>query len=308
VIGALLGPQQLKQSLRPAVAAVAKPGPLAIITAGWQEREDQDEEFAAMLGRPTVNLKVYARTDALLAADPELAAAHRARQDTLRQMQEFYRLRLERCIDASLDISRKSAGTPLEDDERKWSVSQLRRLDDEHVQRCRAMRREFEVALKPFERPAVIAQREEVRKLLRLVDTVVIAGGHVAALLNRMRLLGLETLISNHALIAVSGGAMVTGERVVLFHESPPEGEGVSEVLEEGLGLHRGVLPLPNPKMRLKLDDRERVSWLARRYAPAKCVALDQGEWVRFDGDTWHKAEGTQRLMEDGTVSGAWVS
>jgi hypothetical protein len=308
VIGALLGPQQLKQSLGAAVAAVARPGPVAIITAGWQEREDQDEEFTALIGRPTVNLKIYGRTEELLAHDTELAAAHRSRQDTLRQIQEFYRLRLVHAIDAALDISRKSSGSSLEQEELHWSVSQLRRLDDEHLQRCRSLRHHFDVEFKPFERPAIVKQREELTRMLKLVDTVVIAGGHVAALLNRMRLLGVETLLPDHALIAVSGGAMVTSERVVLFHESPPEGEGISEVLEEGLGLHRGVLPLPNPKLRLKLDDPVRVGWLARRYAPAKCIALDQGDWVRFEGDTWRKAEGTQQLREDGTVLGAWVT
>jgi hypothetical protein len=308
VIGALLGPQQLKQTLGAAVAAVARPGPVAIITAGWQEREDQDEEFTALVGRPTVNLKIYERTEALLAADPELATAHRARQDTLRQIQEFYRLRLVHAIDAALDISRKSAGSSLEQEELHWSVSQLRRLDEEHLQRCRSLRKHFEVEFKPLERPGIVKQREELLRMLKLVDTVVIAGGHVAALLNRMRLLGVETLIRDHALLAVSGGAMVTSERVVLFHESPPEGEGISEVLEEGLGLHKGVLPLPNPKLRLKLDDPVRVGWLARRYAPAKCIALDQGDWVRFEGDTWRKAEGTQQLREDGTVLGAWVT
>jgi hypothetical protein len=151
-----------------------------------------------------------------------------------------------------------------------------------------------------------VKHRDELRRLLSRVQLLAIAGGHVAGLLNRLRLFGLKELLQDQALIAWSGGAMVTGERLVLFHESPPEGVGISEVLEQGLGLHHGVLPLPNPKLRLKLDDPFRVSWLARRYQPEKCVALDQGDFVLFDGDRWFGNEGTVQLKADGTVTAGW--
>lgn len=93
--GALLGPQQLKVSLGAAVSALGREGPIALVTCGWQEREDQDEDLPAQLGRKTVNLKLYERGEKVLAADRPFAKAHRARQDSLRQIQEFYRLRLE---------------------------------------------------------------------------------------------------------------------------------------------------------------------------------------------------------------------
>jgi hypothetical protein len=47
-----LGPQQLKQSLGAAVKVLGREGPIALVTCGWQEREDQDEELPALLGRP----------------------------------------------------------------------------------------------------------------------------------------------------------------------------------------------------------------------------------------------------------------
>ncbi len=306
--GALLGPQQLKQSLAAAVRAVGREGPIALVNAGWQEREEQDEELPGLFERNLVNLRLYERGEKVFAEDPDFAKAHRSRQDQLRQIQEYYRLRLERTFDAALDIARKAAGSDFEADELRFSMEQIQRLDQEHLDRVTALREAYELQTRPLERPSIARHRKELEKILKAVGVVAIAGGHVAVLLNRLRLFGFKELLGDHALIAWSGGAMVTAERVVLFHESPPEGFGISEVLEQGLGLHHGVLPLPNPRLRLKLDDPLRVGWLARRYATEKCVALDQGDYVRFDEDQWFGASGTVLLKADGTVSTEWAS
>lgn len=306
--GVLLGPQQLKQSLAAAVTALDVEGPIAVVTAGWQEREDQDEDLPALFGRSLVNLRLYERGERVFAADPDYARAHRARQDQLRQIQEFYKLRLERSFEAALDIARKAGDSDLAQDEVRVSIDHIRRIDAEHLERVTALREAYELQTRPLERPVIARQRKELELLLSRVSCVAIAGGHVAVLLNRLRMFGFHELLNEqHALIAWSGGAMVTSERVVLFHESPPEGAGVSEVLEAGLGLHRGVLPLPNPKLRLKLDDPLRVGWLSRRYSHSKCVAFDQGEFVQFDGERWFGAEGTTLLKQDGSVTTRWA-
>jgi hypothetical protein len=123
-----------------------------------------------------------------------------------------------------------------------------------------------------------------------------------------MRLFGLTDLLKKQVLVAWSGGAMVTGERVVLFHESPPQGAGVAEMMDTGLGLHKGVLPLPNPRLRLKLDDPMRVGWFARRNLPTRAVAFDHGEYVFFDRNKWHDSVGTTQLLPDGTTTQDWAS
>ena len=306
--GVLLGPQQLRSSLGAAVKVLGREGPVALVTAGWQEREDQHEELAAQLGRPVVNLRLYERAEKVFREDEDLFQAHRARQDQLRQIQEFYRLRLERHFDAALDIDRKSAGSAFQLDEERVSMEHTRRLDEEHLERVTALREAFELQTRPFERKAIARHRKELKKLLDATGVIAIAGGHVAVLLNRLRLFGIAELLGDQALLAWSGGAMVTGERVVLFHEHPPEGAGISEVLEQGLGLHRGVLPLPDPRLRLELKNPFRVSWMSRRYAHSRNVALDHGEFVCFDGDRWYGAEGTVQLMPDGSVRAGWAS
>jgi hypothetical protein len=306
VRGALLGPQQLKQSINAAVKALGREGPIVLVTAGLQEREDQDDEWPALFGRNLIHLRLYVRGERVLVEDPEFARAHRARQDQLRQIQEFYRLRLARTFDAALDIARKAAGSSLEADEMKLSLEQIRRIDQEHLERVTTMRQTFEQKLRPFERPSIARHRAELEKILKAVGVVALAGGHVAVLLNRLRMFGLKELLNGHDLIAWSGGAMVAGRQVVLFHESPPEGYGISEVFDEGLGLYDRVLPLPDPKLRLKLDDPLRVSFLSRRYGDYTCVAFDHGDSVLFDNEKWFGGEGTVQLHTDGTVSSGW--
>ena len=306
--GALLGPQQLKSTLGPVLETLALGARISLVTAGWQEREDQDTELHEALGKKTLNLNLYARGEQVFATDKEFARLHRARQDRLRQRQEYYRLRINRFGDAALDIARLAAGSDYEADEAKVSIESLRNLDLAHVAHCRADREEFEQLARPFERPSIVKHRDELTDILRSTRVLAIAGGHVAVLLNRMRMFGITELLDDQLLVAWSGGAMITGDRVMLFHESPPQGAGVSEVLDEGLGLHHGIVPLPNPKLRLRLDDPLRVGWLARRNVPARCIAFGHGEYVMFDGQRWFGASGTQWLKTDGSVSPSWTT
>lgn len=306
--GVLLGPQQLKSSLREAVDAEGE-GAVALVTCGWQEREDQDDWLHEQLGRRVVNLELYARGERVLQVDREFARLHRQRQDLLRLRQDFYRLRLERAIDAALDIRLRAAGTPAEADEAVWSMEQIRQLDRDHLARCRELRQEFDERVRPLERDAIVQQRQELARILEASRFVMVSGGHVAVMLNRLRMFGVRELLrDDHVLVAWSGGAMVTAPRVVLFHETPPHGQGVSEVLDEGLKLHHGLLPLPNPRLRLTLNDEFRVGWMARRNEPELCVAFDHGEYARFDGTRWYGVSGTVQLLPDGTTTAEWAS
>ena len=72
-------------------------------------------------------------------------------------------------------------------------------------------------------------------------------------LLHRMRLFDVMGLLNDQPIFAWSAGAMAMGDRVVLFHDSPPHGVGNAELFEEGLGAYHGVLPLPHAKKRLHL-------------------------------------------------------
>src|SRR5690606_36625068 len=125
--------------------------------------------------------------------------------------------------------------------------------------------------------------------------------GHVASLLNRLRLFGIGELARDKFVFAWCAGAMAISERVVLFHHSPPQGQGAAEVHDEGLGLAGNVVVLPQPEFRLRLDDYERIQVMVRRFVPAVCLAMPARSRV-----TWLKrgpknVHGVIALRDDGS-------
>jgi len=300
----LLGPQRLRPTLARAVEDVGVSGMIGAVTAGWQERESEVDELREHLGGRVVNLGLYARADEVFDADRELFAAYRARQERLQRFQELYRLRLGFAMEPARRLLRRRGGGEVVRAEVEEAIEALRRLDAAHLERARSVYRAFEERWRPLERDSVRRHRDELREVLEGCEAFAIAGGHVAVLLNRLRLFGISELVVGKPLFAWSGGAMVAGERLVLFHDHPPQGPGDAEVLGEGLGLYTGVLPLPDARHRLSLDDGARVSLLARRFPDDVCVAIDDGAiYFRRDGE-WSAAGTLRRLAPDGSVEG----
>ena len=299
---ALLGPQRLRPTVVDTVAELAPSGTVAAVTAGWQEREREVEELATHLDREVVNLELYGRAESVAAADPELFGALRIRQDRLQRLQQLYRLRLDHALAGVWELEGLEGADPLLEDQRGAALEALRRLDRAHLERIRHLHGEFEVRWRPGERSVVAEHRAELSEILGGSSLLTIAGGHVAVLLNRLRLFGILGLAPQLPVVAWSGGAMVLGETVVLFHDSPPQGAGNAEVFEAGLGCYPELLALPHASRRLRLDDRRRVGILARRFGPARCVALDEGDEVTWSGGEWRSERGVRRLGEDGGV------
>jgi hypothetical protein len=98
---------------------------------------------------------------------------------------------------------------------------------------------------------------------------------------------------------------MAICERIVLFHDQPPQGAGVAELFDQGLGLVPAVLPLPHAQTRLRLHDGEHVSILARRFAPARSVTLDHGSALSFADGRLTGCANSWRLTRDGSLAEA---
>lgn len=305
----LLGPQRLRPTLIDAVRGLGIPddAPIATVTAGWQEREPDDHELDEHLGGRTTNLQLYRRAEAVLRHDPELGAAHHRRQEILKRLQGLYALRL-RHIMASCDALLCEPGDdrPLLE-ARAEAIEAVRELDARHLERVREVHAGFQEFAHPLERTALAREREELARMVESAGAVAIAGGHVAVLLNRLALFGLGPVLATRPVIAWSAGAMAVSERVVLFHDRPPHGPGWAEVLEAGLGLARGVVPFPHAKRRLDLENRARVALAARRFAPALCLALDEGAGACDLGAGWSAAPEARRLGDRGEVE-SWAA
>ena len=302
----LLGAQRFEPTLGEAVAELGIEGKIAAITAGWQEREEEDDDLREHLGGRTVNLRLHSRAEEVFRKDKEVAAAHRERQQILRHRQDFYRIRLEHALDAQNVIDTRAAPDDILEDEARASIQAIQEIDRVHLERCTRDWAEFDKNNPPADRPAIREQREQIAEIVKDCEAIAIAGGHVASLLNRLRLFDIGTLARNKVVFAWCGGAMAISERVVLFHQSPPQGPGAEEVLDRGLGLARNVVVLPQPEFRLRLDERERVQVMVRRFAPAVCLAMPARSRVTWLKDGPTNSRGVIRLREDGT-SGRYV-
>ncbi len=298
----LLGPQRFTPTLGEAVAVTGFAGRLASVTAGWQEREAEDLELHEHLGERTVNLMLYARAEDVFEHDPELFAAHRERQGRLKELQGIYRSRLVPLREAARHLLERDGDPELLDPEREDALAALARLDGHHRARVDRIDAEFDQRLRPQERPAVVRHRRAIDRILNKTRGFAIAGGHVAILINRLRLFGLGAPIAERPLFAWSAGAMAVATRIVLFHDSPPQGAGVPEVLESGLGIVPGFVLLPHARRRLRLEDPLRVGLMARRFAPEVALALDDGARVVIESGRILSAVGAQRLTSAGAV------
>jgi hypothetical protein len=296
----LLGAQRFQPTLGAAVAELGIKGRIATITAGWQERESEDEELAAHLENRTVNLKLHERGDDVFQKDQELRDAHRERQDVLRHRQDFYRIRLEYELECDRVIRKRSAPAAIMAEQAEISNDSIRELDRAHLANCVMQHTAFQEGWRLHERPSVAKHRQEIAEIVEGCEAIAIAGGHVATLVNRLSLFGVEQLCKGRAVFAWSGGAMAVSERVVLFHDDPPQGPGASEVLDVGLKLCPGAVFFPEPEKRLHLQEKDRMARLARRFAPALCLLLPSRSRVTFRDGKFSSAHGVLRLRPNG--------
>lgn len=299
----LLGPQRPTANLANIVDRINPEGPIVTITAGWREGEGEVEEIEALVGRGVQDLGLYQRTESVFAQAPELRALHRARQDRLKDLQRLYQIRLRAYIQAARDLYDETVHSELLDQEQRAAINQIRALDRHHTKSVAAIHQRFESDREQLDIPIASAEREEVHDLLSRSSLVLIAGGHAAVLLNRIRLFSLRDLLSTKAIVGWSAGAMVLAQRVVLFHDDAPQGRRDAEILDTGLGIARSVVVLPHAKTRLDWSRPTRMTIFARRFSPAACVALDSGTSLEFvDGKLSHTAN-ARRINRSGRAA-----
>ncbi len=298
----LLGPQRRVRLVADVLADVAPDDarPVALASAGWAEREAEDQEFRDHVGRDVVNLAVWARVERIFAHDRELLGAMRERQHVLRRVQETYRLRLLGAVEPLRELLRRHGKDPWLDAERHDATVMLQVLDAQHVARVGQIHAEFEDRWRPAERAAVQRERRELHDDLAAASCLCIAGGHVSVLLHRLRLFDVLGAHGDRPVVAWSAGAMVLCERIVLFHDTPPQGSACAEVMEAGFAHVPRVVALPHAKQRLDVADERNVQLFARRFAPAGCVLLDEGARIEWNGERWSAGPQTRRLAEDG--------
>ncbi|MDN5790384.1 MAG: peptidase E [Micrococcales bacterium] len=298
----LLGPQRFTVTVAPTVRSLDVAGPIAMINAGWEEREPDDAELAGHLDGRGVNLRLYQRAVELLSVDHALRAAvleHRARHEELRA---FYRIRLQSAHDALLAVrhrtSRHGGGASAD----LAAVLALRDVDDWYTYEVARITRET-AAYEAISGSAELARhRAEVAETLAGASAVVMAGGHVGILMEALHLFAVD-LPADLPVVAWSAGAMAVCDPIVLFHDFAPHGIAADEVHDRGLGRLSGVIAFPHAKRRIRLDDPERMAALIDRFPNHSLVPLDDGTIVRVATGTSALPAGTRVFAPSGIVT-----
>jgi hypothetical protein len=302
----LLGPQR-RPTLDRVLSSLAVGGPVAVVNAGWQERESDDAEILALAGEQAVNLRLFARWMDVLRADPEYAAAEREHRQVLDELRQLYLIRLDHALQAESAVTARTDGHPhtlamASAD----ALEAVRLLDATHLARVGELHETFYGTWRLEERGTIAGHREEVRGLLSTAECLVVAGGHVGDLIRVLHLFHLSPHLPPRV-VAWSAGAMALTPRVVLFHDRAAQGASLTEVFDAGIGVVPGLVLLPHARRRLLTDDVLRMSGLARRFAPDSCLVLDDGVRVDLGPDGALPADarvvGANGLITGGTAA-----
>lgn len=277
----LLGPQRFMTTAGTTLRALEVEGPVATITAGWEEREDQDEELNHVLDGRGRNLRLHHRLFDVLDKDERFAAAALTFRDRHDELLSFYRLRLEGALQTVYAVQRRSSAHGTAEAALTDAIDAVRRLDDWYSSELKSLYREIDARAPAAESEVIAWHRGELAGMLADSAALVITGGHVGMLLRTLRLFALP-ISDELPVIAWSAGAMALTSRVVLFHDYAPQGSHEAEVYDRGLGRVPGVIALPHARRRLRLDDRARCAVLARRFPDHRLLLLDDGTSAVF--------------------------
>ncbi|MDH3491092.1 MAG: Type 1 glutamine amidotransferase-like domain-containing protein [Gammaproteobacteria bacterium] len=297
----LLGPQRPVVNFDSALARSGiGDGPIGVISAAWQEAEGDIDGMQRLVKNPLSDLLLYQKAEELFVADTRLHEAYRQRQERLKEQQRLYKLRLRQLMIAARATLRAEGERAVVAAERRHAISQLRALDMHHLRQVDKIHARFDSAFNIGCNAPLAEHTAALAEALSRFDSLLITGGNVVVLMNRLRLFGLGSQLQRKNIIAWSAGAMVLCDRIVLFHDRMPQGRRDAEIMCRGLGLVPGIVLLPDARGRLGSRDSLRVSLFDRRFSPATSVTLDNGSYLLFEGETLQDTEAARRMTRNG--------
>ena len=305
----ILGPQRPTPNIANVLNAHCRRGPIAVISAGWRYDESEIQALTRDIQREVYHLPLYEWFDELGDKETELSNEHSERQKKIKAYKKAYRMRLQLDMEylAFIHQLHKSSPVYYEKDliEARKAIA---KTDHDAITRLNEIRLEFPNLQEPWLHASAASYHQEIKDILEKCDVLIITGGHVAILRNRMFFFGLHALLKDFleqgkSIICWSAGAMSLTDEIVLYYDDPPDGKGTAEVLDTGLNLIPNTLFFPHGRQRLKVDEQLRISSLVHRFTPKRCFILEEGSHMIYQDQRLTQSTSTIELFPDGTLA-----
>jgi peptidase E len=135
--------------------------------------------------------------------------------------------------------------------------------------------------------PAWRAARKRLERRILSASSILVFGGRLDLLLDALRFFRLrepmiEALRRGAQFVAMSAGAMVLCERVIVYDdlaETPRD----FQLYDRGLELVRDIQLFPHCMERIQTDDPDNLAYLARRFRHHVCVGLNQRSYLLLE-------------------------
>jgi hypothetical protein len=296
----LLGPQRFRTTVGSVIHGVAPEGPIATVTAGWQDREGNTGELDAILDGRGQHLNLYGRLSHVLETDQRFAEAALGHRDAVDELAGLYTARLHSALESVYSIQRRTVRPDLADAALADGVRVVQSIDRWYLETLDQLYGELQAAAPPQDSEVIARHRAEVAETLRHAGALAIAGGHVGVLLRCLKLFVVE-LPPPLPVLGWSAGAMSLTDRVVLYNDLGPRGVVGSEVWDRGLSRAPRIVAFPHARRRLSMDDPMLLQVLVRRFGDARCLLLDDGARVDL-GPHGELPAGARVIGDDGGI------
>lgn len=157
--------------------------------------------------------------------------------------------------------------------------------------------------------PGWRAARERLEQRILSASSIFLFGGRLDLLLDGLRFFRLrepiaEALRRGAQIVAMSAGAMVLCERIIVYNdfaETPRD----FQLYDRGLGLVRDLQLFPHCMERIQTDDPDNLAYLARRFRHQVCVGLNQRSFLLHElsprrATSWGADDGVYVFGPDG--------
>lgn len=144
--------------------------------------------------------------------------------------------------------------------------------------------------------PAWRAAQQRLERRILEANAIILFGGHLDLLLDALRFFRLrdvlaEALRRGTQIVAMSAGAMVLCERVIIYDDFSSQRRDF-QLYDRGLSLVRDIQLFPHCMERIQTDDPDNLAYLARRFRHHACVGLNQRSFLLFEPGS-HRAIST---------------